>query len=361
MTRDPGSERLVLRLPSWLGDFVMAEPVVRAAWNARRGTESSAAALTLLAPAPFLELLEGRFPGMRMVPVPKRDDPAAYRGHDTALFLNGSLASVLAALRGGVRERIGWAGGGRAVFLTRAITRARESGGRPIGWGRRPPRWRRLPRPFGADCVELAAQAGIEVRDTRARITVLERARALVLERLVRAGESGRLPIVAVNVGARLDSAKGVPAESWARAIERCAAEMDALFVLLGGPGEEAAVERTAELVVHARVLAVLDPPASLAELAAWAERCRLFLCADGGARHVARAVGARTLVLFGPTDPRHTAEDLEREEHLVASVPCGPCHLELCPMPGEGQQACMRSHRPERVAETALRMLAAH
>ena len=128
-----------------------------------------------------------------------------------------------------------------------------------------------------------------------------------------------------------------------------------------GGPGEEDAIRRVDALVARAHVLAVLHPTASLQELAAWAERSTLFLCADGGARHVAKAVGARTLVLFGPTDPRHTAEDLEREELLVASVPCGPCHREHCPMPGEGYHACMRSHRPERVAEIALGMLATH
>ena len=33
--------RLLVRLPSWLGDFVMAEPVVRAAWDRRRSSPGS--------------------------------------------------------------------------------------------------------------------------------------------------------------------------------------------------------------------------------------------------------------------------------------------------------------------------------
>jgi ADP-heptose:LPS heptosyltransferase len=356
-----GATRLVVRLPSWLGDFVMAEPVARAAWERRSAVRDAVGALTLVAPAPFLGLLEGRFPGARLIPVADRDDAGAYRGNDVALFLNGSLASVLAAVRAGVHERIGWAGNGRAAFLTRAITRARERGARPIGWGREPPMRRSLPRPFGSDCVELAAQAGIEVRDTRARLVVRERVRDQVRSRLESACETDETTVVAVNVGARARSAKGVPPESWAAVIEGLAEEADARFVLLGGPGEEDAVRRVEELVARARVLAVLQPTASLEELAAWAERSSLFLCADGGARHVAKAVGARTLVLFGPTDPRHTAEDLEQEELLVASVPCGPCHLEHCPMPGAGHHACMRLHRPERVVEIALRILARH
>lgn len=358
MSRIAPGDRVILRLPSWLGDFVMAEPVVRATWERVMGS-GAGGVLSLCAPAPFLELFDESFPGAARVALRGPDLPEHYRGHDRALFLNGSLGSVIAAARAGVSERAGWSSGARAPFLTLAIRRARESGGRPVGWGIEPPVRRALPRPFTADCVELAAQAGIEVRERAPRLRVSDAARARVAEHLAGSAHSRVAgDLVAVNVGGREGSAKGVPSELWARAIEMLARDRASFFVLLCGPGEEASVRRVAALLTRPSFLAVLDPPAPLGELAAWAERAALFLCADGGARHVARAAGARTLVLFGPTDPRHTSDDLDREELLVSRVPCGPCHLECCPLSGEAHHACMRSHDPERVAEEARALL---
>src|SRR6185503_18737003 len=56
--------RVLVRLPAWLGDFVMSEPIVRAleAWL-EDGT------LTLCARAEHLALFEGRFPRARRMPV----------------------------------------------------------------------------------------------------------------------------------------------------------------------------------------------------------------------------------------------------------------------------------------------------
>ena len=44
----------------------------------------------------------------------------ADRGHGVALFLNGSARSVAGALRAGVRARVSWARGGRAMLVTDA-------------------------------------------------------------------------------------------------------------------------------------------------------------------------------------------------------------------------------------------------
>ncbi len=48
----------------------------------------------------------------------------------------------------------------------------------------------------------------------------------------------------------------------------------------------------------------VAAPPVSVGTGAALLERCERFLCNDTGIMHVAGAVGAPTLALFGPTDP---------------------------------------------------------
>jgi heptosyltransferase I len=70
--------------------------------------------------------------------------------------------------------------------------------------------------------------------------------------------------------------------------------------VISWGPGDEARAERLASLVPGARRAPLLDVR-GLARLYAGA---RLFAGGDTGPLHLADAVGARTLALFGPTDP---------------------------------------------------------
>ena len=70
--------------------------------------------------------------------------------------------------------------------------------------------------------------------------------------------------------------------------------------VVSWGPGDDARVARLAALVPGAVRAPLLDVP-GLARLAAGA---RLFVAGDTGPLHLADALGARTVALFGPTDP---------------------------------------------------------
>ena len=105
MSRFAPGNRVLVRLPSWLGDFVMAEPVVRAIHD-RLLAEGRPEDLTLVARKPFFELIAGRFEGVRRCALP--ESPDDWRGHDLALFLNGSWRSPWTALLAGIPARVGW-------------------------------------------------------------------------------------------------------------------------------------------------------------------------------------------------------------------------------------------------------------
>lgn len=70
--------------------------------------------------------------------------------------------------------------------------------------------------------------------------------------------------------------------------------------VVSWGPGDESRAHRLESLVPSARLLPPLDLPA-LAQVMAAAS---LVVAGDTGPLHLADAVGARALALFGPTDP---------------------------------------------------------
>jgi ADP-heptose:LPS heptosyltransferase len=79
---------------------------------------------------------------------------------------------------------------------------------------------------------------------------------------------------------------------------EKCARPV----VVLWAPREEADARRVVALADHPRV--ALAPPTTLSEAAAFVKHCSLLVCNDCGLKHVAVAIGARTLTLFGPTSP---------------------------------------------------------
>jgi len=70
-----------------------------------------------------------------------------------------------------------------------------------------------------------------------------------------------------------------------------------------------------------------IDNPA-LPVLAAILSRTRLFLGNDSGVAHLSAAVGCRSIVLFGPSDPQVWSPRGERVRIIYKKVSCSPCHL---------------------------------
>ena len=155
--------------------------------------------------------------------------------------------------------------------------------------------------------------------------------------------------------GASFGSSKLWPPAHFARCRrrDRTAARRSPV-VLAPGPGEEALAQEIAR-AMREPALVLAEPPTSLAELVALIAGAALHLGNDTGPRHIAVALGIPTIVLIGPTDPRHTAHQLERQRVLREAVPCSPCGLKACPI----DQRCMTRIAPERVVAAAAELLA--
>ncbi|MFT4542013.1 MAG: heptosyltransferase-2 [Planctomycetota bacterium] len=344
--------RLLLRLPSWLGDFVSTEPVIRAL-HASMGEHPEL--MSLAAPAPLLALFEDRFEGALRIPITKNSEGKGWRGHDTALLFNGAFRSAWAAWRARIPTRIGSSKGGRGPFLTDVIGPARERGRTPLGLGLHGSWPRALPRPFSGVCIEFASRIGLEVRRARPLLIPSEAARWRVRRRLARAGLTLSSPYIVINVGSRNDSSKAWTIAGWIEVAEKLALRSGLPIFLACGPGEERCVQAVMDGVASERIHALLDPIAELPELVAVCAGAHAILCTDGGVRHVARATGAPSLVLFGPTDPRHSANHNGRERHLRVEVPCGPCHDESCALSTNLRRQCMHKISVDEVLEIAL------
>jgi heptosyltransferase III len=96
---------------------------------------------------------------------------------------------------------------------------------------------------------------------------------------------------------------KNWPAENWAALVQWLSQTIpDARLVLVGGEADAAQLAAVTAVPRGVRIVQAHNLP--LPQLAAILQRCRLFLGHDSGISHIAAAVGAPCVLLFGPTDP---------------------------------------------------------
>jgi heptosyltransferase-3 len=92
------------------------------------------------------------------------------------------------------------------------------------------------------------------------------------------------------------------PADRFAAAFQTLAPTLDALPVVLGGPGSAERAMATPLLAALPQAIDLLGA-LSLPQVAAVLQRAALFIGNDSGLMHLSAAAGAPTIGLFGPTD----------------------------------------------------------
>ncbi|MEX2206725.1 MAG: lipopolysaccharide heptosyltransferase II [Myxococcota bacterium] len=337
--------RILVRLPNWVGDALMATPALRALRRAHPQAE-----ISVTAGAPFASLFAGLGSVDRWLPKEGRGARALWRhsrvlaAHefDWAVLLPDSVHVALAPWLARVPVRAGYARDAlRRALLTIALAPPRLDGAQlPISMVER---YLRVTRALGC------ADAGPEL-DLPVDAGAAER----IAKRLARVGVGDTEPLVVVTPGASFGASKLWPPEHFAAACTGLRETRGLRAVLAPGPGEEAVAHAIAARA-GAPALVLDAPVTTLAELAALIARAKLVLTNDTGPRHMAVALGTPVISLLGPTDPRHTAHLLERQRVLREPVECSPCHLKVCPI----DHRCMQRLSPARVLEAAAELLA--
>jgi heptosyltransferase-2 len=327
--------KIVVRLPNWLGDTVMAVPALRALRGALPDAQ-------VLLAGPWVELLGGQNLGEVLVTYPRSwggrlrtADAVREFAADAVVLFPNSFEAAATAVYWRARRRIGFATDSRGWLLSDALA---------------------LPEPRLHQVDEyllLVATLGAPMTAREPRLTppdahtdLRRRARALF--------DASGAPEGQPRIGIHLGAAYG-PAKVWAheRVVEFCrlAESRGALPVLLGAPSDE---EAAAAVVRDTRALSLVGRdspeliPAVLTEIFA-------LVCGDTGVAHLAAALGTPVVTLFGPTDPELTAP-LGRVAVVRERVPCAPCFYRECPI----DHPCMRGIAAEVVGQRIDALLAA-
>jgi heptosyltransferase-2 len=293
-------ERVFVRLPNWLGDALMARPALLAMRAAH-----PEAHVTACGPAGVLALLapDRAWDAAEPWPLaPARAAGLAASRLDVALVLAPSFSSAWSAWRMGARRRVGFRGDGRRWLLTDAL-----------------PREPRGDRHLSREYLALAARVGAGAWRWQT-LEVPEQARSAARERW------GPAPYAVLGPGAQYGPAKRWPAARFADVARRLAASGLEVRVC-GGPGDAEACEEVAR-AGGARSLASSTSLEELAALCADADR---VVCNDSGLAHLAGAVGAPTVAVFGSTSSAWTAPLGPRVRVVQHPPACSPCFRRTC------------------------------
>ncbi len=318
--------RLLVVIPNWVGDVVLATPVLAALRE-----HFARARITYLMKRYVAEVVrgggwhddeaywpEGR--GLRReLGLPGLARRLRAVRADIAILLTNSFRSGLLARLGRARRRVGYARDGRTWLLTDRLVPPKRDG-------------KFVPSPVLPYYIRLAEHVGCPVTDRRLRLGVTpdqERAGRTLLHHY---GLDDGRPYAVINPGAAFGAAKCWLPERFAEVCDRLRERHDLRSVIVGAP-HEAALMRTIARHAHSEPICCDRPGTTLGSLKVVIREAALLVCNDTGPRHYGAAFDVPTVTIFGPTHQEWTDTDYDREIKIQIPVDCGPCQLPRCPL----------------------------
>jgi heptosyltransferase II len=332
--------RVILRTPNPLGDAVMAEPAMRAIAGRFPDAE-----IVVAAPRAIAALAETWSFAGQCAPIERggaRNFLATarkLRGGDLCVLFPNSFGSAAEVLLAGIPRRLGYDRDKRGWLLTdRVAPPAEPRGQHMIAY------YWRLAEALGVAPLENDAwQALPGAERTRPNMRASVAMRQAASEMLARSGVDAR-PYIVLAPGAGYGSAKQWPAAHYA-VLARRAAELDAAIVLVGAPGEVQLCAGIARGSGAVNLAGQTDLGALIGIIAGAAA----FVGNDAGAAHLAAALGAPGVVLFGSTSEAHSAPIGAAMRIMHLHLECSPCFARECPL---GHLRCLTEIAPDAVLE---------
>jgi heptosyltransferase-2 len=322
MIRRP--ERLVVIAPNWLGDAVMALPLVadvHREWPdihlSVAGRGSVAALFEMVDDVDDVIPLTGGGGVTAIASARANARMLAAGDFDTALLLPNSFLSAWIVAQANIRERWGFRADWRGRLLTRALPRPRQ------------------PLHQAAYYQTIASELGLVPGPAYAHVNVGEAGRARADALLTEVGLAPDTSFVAMAPGAAYGRAKQWLPERFAELATLVASERGLRSVLVGAAADAAVCRGIA-----ARASGAIDlcGKTDLPALAGVLSRAHAVVANDSGAMHLAAATGTHVVAIFGATNEKRTAPLRAQASAPAASVVasavwCRPCMLRECPI----------------------------
>ena len=337
---EPTTQRLLLVSPSWVGDMVMAQTLLKTL--KRRQPER---VIDVLAPAATLAIA-ARMPevndavlfevGHGQLNLPYRRKIARQlqsRGYDQAIVLPNSLKSALVPWLADIPMRTGFRGEYRYGLINdmRMLDEAR------------------LPRMIDRfNTLGGAINAAAPTIEFPA-LTVDAQNQALCLAKLGLSDSATSAPILGLCPGAEFGDAKRWPAAHYAAVADMAIGQGMRVWIF-GGPADEGVASEIKSLVaaVNQPQVEVLAGKTRLVDAIDLMSLCRLVVSNDSGLMHIAAAVMCPTVVIYGSTSPDFTPPLTDKLHIISLQLDCSPCFKRTCPL---GHKDCLNKLLPVELA----------
>ena len=370
--------KIVVRMPNWLGDAVLALPALRAIISHLSGDEVWVAVTSR-----SLELFETEpgVTGVLEVPEPFRAADVwrvsqvwRHFKFDLAILLTNSFGSALVAALAKIPERWGYKTDGRSWLLTKGVARkprvaegeGKEKGENHFIFPEEVDFWplRQSAEHQVLYYLRLLQGLGLEVpAEPEISINMSDDEKEMGRWRLAVFGldplhlRAEKRPLIVLNPGASYGPAKRWPAARFGSVAAGLEKSCGAQSIIIGTAEEE---KLAMEVVEASMVRGISQPPViltgktTLRELAGILSWANLMITNDTGPMHLANALKVPVMALFGPTDPRVTGPWHQPYLILQKRVICWPCWYRSCPY----DHSCLKLISEDEVLSASLCLL---
>ena len=321
------SGRTLVISPNWIGDAVMAQPLLQLL--KRRHPERP---IDVLAPPSVAPVWRAMAEVDSVLETPFRHGPLQLRerwkyarvlrkrGYADAYVLPNTLKYALIPFLAGIGERVGYKGEMRHGLINRM-----HHDDMP----------KRAMVPFYA-ALAGAPRAPLSAQVPRPAMQVGEAAIGAVCARL--SIDTAR-PLVVFAPGAEFGAAKRWPARHFAALAQAIMAQQpDAQIALLGSPKDKQACDEIVAITGTGGMFN-LAGVTRLDEAIALVARAAAVVANDSGLLHIASALNRPVIALYGPTDPDHAPPFSDMARSMSLRLACAPCRQRECPL---GHHDCM-------------------
>lgn len=338
--------KLLLFLPNWVGDAVMATPALRAL----RQQFPQAEIVGVMRPVIADVLAGSELIDQTILYAPKGSSPEQRGGSvtvqlraaacDTAILFTNSIRTAWLAWLSGAKRRIGFDRDLRRWLLTDPLISLPRS----------------QPHPVLDEYLRLVQAVGCESTNRVMSLAVTASEQQAFEKFWSRHPQALRTNgVVAINGGGAFGPAKNWPRESFVELARRIADVHRKTVLLLCGPAEREDAAWIAERVDRPQVVSLADEPLSVGLTKAVIREAELLVTTDSGPRHFAAAFDVPVITLFGPTHIAWSETYFPKATHLQIAVDCGPCQQRVCPA---GHHKCMRGLTVDQVFQAVTRQL---
>lgn len=331
-------QNILVRMPNWIGDLIMATPVLTDLRNA-----FPKASITAMCKAPLCELLQEdkaidelfcfTKPANDFVRRQERDIIVKIQTgkYDVGVLTTNSFSSAWWFWLGGVKRRIGYSAHFRRFLLTDPLQFPQEK--------------EHLVDSFK----KLLKPLGIPLSQTKPRLFVTDSEVEASKQILYRGGYVKGKKLIGINPGAAYGSAKCWPPERFRALAMRLLLETDAYIVFFG----DVSTAKLVKEIVQGLPEKVIDLAGltGLRELACLIKDCDVLVTNDSGPMHIGAAMGTPLVALFGSTDHTITGPYGQNESVIYKQVKCSPCFKRVCPI----DFRCMKQIGVDEVVERVL------